>query len=306
MIKITDKVLKLLEDYSSSNVGVRSNIARILMTGSLAGTGKMVILPVDQGFEHGPERTFQKNPPAYDPNYHVNLAINSGLNAYAAPLGSLEVCADKFLGSMPLILKLNSSNSLFASSCSPSQAITASVKDAIRLGCSAVGMTIYPGSNGFNDSIKEIKEIIREASEYGIASVVWSYPRGEGISKKGETAIDIVSYAAHIAALIGAHIIKVKPPTDHIEQEEAKKAMSDVDVSTLDKRIAIVKRACLNGRRLVVFSGGATKSDEEMLTEVREIHLGGGDGSIIGRNAFQRPLGEAQNLLSKITAVYQS
>ncbi len=304
-MKITQKVRKILENYECFNAGVKSNIARILMTGSLAGTGKMVILPVDQGFEHGPERSFSVNPEAYDPDYHFKLAIEAKLNAYAAPLGPLEMSADKFAGSIPLILKINHSNSLSSKETSPNQAITASVKDALRLGASAIGMTIYPGSNGFNDSVTDLKEIIREAKEHGIASVIWSYPRGEGVSKQGETAIDIVSYAAHIAALIGAHIIKVKPPIDLIEQAEAKKAMNGMKTDTLKDRIAIVKRACFNGKRLVVFSGGAAKGDDEILKEISEINAGGGDGSIVGRNAFQRKNEDAKKLLAKIVEIYK-
>jgi len=304
-MRITQKVSEILQNYSCENSGLKTNLARILMSGKLAGTGKMVILPVDQGFEHGPERTFAKNPDSYDPHYHFNLALNAGLSAYAAPLGALECGADVFAGSVPLILKINSSNSLSSKDLSPSQAITSSVKDALRLGCSAIGMTIYPGSNGFNECVSNLKEIINEAKSYGIVIVVWSYPRGEGISKQGETALDVVSYAAHMAALIGAHIIKVKPPINFIEGVEAQKAMEGMKTDTLSDRISIIKRSCFNGRRLVIFSGGAAKSDSEMLSEINAINLGGGDGSIIGRNAFQRNNSDAMNLLENIIEIYK-
>ena len=305
-MKITKAVKKILDQYDSDSPGVKTNLAKILMSGSLGGTGKMVILPVDQGFEHGPERSFLKNPDGYDPHYHFQLAIDGKLNAYAAPLGMLEAGADTFAGSVPLILKINSSNSLTASDESPHQAITASVKDALRLGCSAVGYTIYPGSNCFNEMVSDLRELIAEAREYGLASVVWSYPRGEGISKQGETAIDIISYGAHMAALIGAHIIKVKPPIDYIEKGEAKKIMKEMNLSTatLAERIAIVKRSCFNGRKLIVFSGGAAKTDVELLQEVSEIVKGGGDGSIVGRNAFQRKKEDALTLLNQIKRIF--
>ncbi|WP_146820816.1 class I fructose-bisphosphate aldolase [Candidatus Deianiraea vastatrix] len=304
-MKVTKKVKQILDNYDSCNVGVKTNIARILMSGALGGSGKMVILPVDQGFEHGPERSFSKNPDAYDPDYHFQLAIDAKLNAYAAPLGAVEASADKFAGSIPLILKVNSSNSLTSKQSSPTQAITASVKDALRLGCSAIGMTIYPGTNGFNDSVTDLKEMIYKAKKYGLATVIWSYARGEGVSKDGETAIDVISYSAHIAALLGADIIKVKPPVDFIEQSEAKKAMEGMKTSTLKDRIAIVKRSCFNGKRLVVFSGGAAKNDDEILKEISEISQGGGDGSIIGRNAFQRKNEDAKDLLQKIIQIYK-
>ena len=124
---------------------MKGNLCRMLMQGRLGGTGKMIILPVDQGFEHGPARSFAPNPAAYDPHYHYQLAIDAGLNAYAAPLGMIEAGADTFAGQIPTILKMNSSNSLVPGSAPFNQAITASVDDALRLGCAAIGFTVYPG-----------------------------------------------------------------------------------------------------------------------------------------------------------------
>lgn len=301
-MKLTRKVQQILSFYESDNPGTKTNIARILMTGKLAGTGKMVILPVDQGFEHGPARSFAPNPDAYDPTYHYKIAIDAGLNAYAAPLGMLENGAATFAGAIPTILKVNSSNSLAGSK---DQAITGSVKDALRLGCSAIGFTIYPGSDQAFDMMEEIREMSLEAKSYGLAVVMWSYPRGSKLSKDGETAIDVTAYAAHMAALLGAHIIKVKPPTSFIEQDEAKKAYESIPVKTLAQRIAHIKQACFAGRRLVVFSGGNAKGNKELLDDVSGIRDGGGDGSIIGRNTFQRPREEALKLLADIIAIYK-
>ena len=306
-MKMTPKVKKILANYESDNPGTKANLARMLMQGKLAGTGRMVILPVDQGFEHGPARSFAKNPEAYDPHYHFKLAIDAGLNAYAAPLGMLEAGADTFAGQIPLILKMNSANSLNPKAEAPNQAVTASVMDALKLGCSAIGFTIYPGSSGVYDMMEEIRELAEEAKAYGLAVVIWSYPRGEDISKDGETGMDVCAYAAHMAALLGAHIIKVKPPTAHLEQGEAKKVYESekVPVATMAERIRHVTQACFNGRRIVVFSGGAAKGEGEILNEARAIHQGGGNGSIIGRNAFQRPRAEALALLEKIIGVYR-
>lgn len=301
-MKLTRKVQKILSFYESDNPGTKANISRILMTGKLAGTGKMVILPVDQGFEHGPARSFAPNPAAYDPTYHYQLAIDAGLNAYAAPLGMLENGAATFAGAIPTILKVNSCNSL---ATSKNQAITGSVRDALRLGCSAIGFTIYPGSDQAFDMIEEIREMAEEAKSYGLAVVMWSYPRGSKLSKDGETAIDVTAYAAHMAALLGAHIIKVKPPTSFIEQDEARKSYTNISVKELSDRIAHIKQSCFAGRRLVVFSGGASKGDAEMLSEISCIRDGGGDGSIIGRNTFQRPREEALKLLNDIIKIYQ-
>tara|TARA_B100000524_G_scaffold201698_1_gene105090 strand:- start:74 stop:1000 length:927 start_codon:yes stop_codon:yes gene_type:complete len=306
-MKFTRNIKRILSYYESDNPGVKANLARILMSGKLGGTGKLVILPVDQGFEHGPARSFAKNTPAYDPHYHFKLAINAGLSAFAAPLGMLEAGADTYAGQIPLIMKVNSSNSLSNEKNAPTQALTGSVSEAIRLGCSAIGFTIYPGSEMALNMISEIQEIAVEAKDAGLAVVVWSYPRGGNISKDGETAIDIVSYAAHMAALVGAHIIKVKPPTAHIEQDEAKKIYEseNIPIASLNERIKHVVQSCFNGKRLVVFSGGSSKNKENLLEEIKELYLGGASGSIIGRNSFQRPYSEALDLLKQITDIYK-
>jgi fructose-bisphosphate aldolase, class I len=304
---ITEQVRRILDNYESDNPGTKANLARILMQGKLGGTGRLVILPVDQGFEHGPARSFAPNPPAYDPHYHFQLAIDAGLSAYAAPLGMIEAGAGTFAGQIPTILKVNSSNSLSRAKENPNQAVTASVKDALRLGCSAIGFTIYPGSDVAFDMMEEIAEMGREAKSHGLAVVIWSYPRGGSLSKTGETAMDIAAYAAHMAALLGAHIIKVKPPTEALELDAAKKVYEakKIDISTAATRIRHVVQACFNGRRIVVFSGGEAKDTDGVVAEARAIHEGGGNGSIIGRNTFQRPREEALKLLDQIIAVYK-
>ncbi len=303
-MKVSQRVRKILSYYESDNPGSKTNLARILMAGKLAGTGKMVILPVDQGWEHGPARSFAPNPPAYDPHYFFKLAVDAGLNAYAAPLGQLEAGADSYAGSVPLILKLNSSNS---HATTKDQAITASVDDALRLGCVAIGFTMYPGSDDQFEMIEEIREIAQEAKSCGLAVVIWSYPRGGNLSKEGETAIDVTAYAAHMAAQLGAHIIKVKPPTDHIELAEAKKVYDaqNIDISTLSARISHVLQSAFDGKRLVVFSGGAAKGTEEIYDEIRQLRDGGASGSIIGRNSFQRSREDALKLLGDVVRIYQ-
>ena len=302
-MNVTPRVREILSCYESDNPGTKANLARLLMQGRLGGTGKLVILPVDQGFEHGPVRSFAPNPPAYDPHYHFQLAVDAGLSGYAAPLGMIEAGADSFAGAIPTILKLNSANSL---STIKDQALTGSVADALRLGCSAIGLTIYPGSEHAYDMMEDVRELAEEAKEAGLAVVVWSYPRGGVLSKEGETALDVCAYAAHMAALLGAHIIKVKPPTAHIEQDEARKVYEKAKIgfSTPAARIAHVVQACFNGRRLVVFSGGAAKDLAGLYDEARAIRDGGGTGSIIGRNSFQRPREEALRMLDTIVNIY--
>ena len=304
-MRITQRVKKILDNYESDNPGTKSNLARILMEGKLGGSGKLVILPVDQGFEHGPARSFAPNPPAYDPHYHFQLAIEAGLNAYAAPLGMLEAGASTFAGAIPTILKLNSSNSL---ATTKDQAVTGSVADALRLGCAAIGFTIYPGSEYAFEQMEELRELAEEAKAAGLVVVVWSYPRGPMLDKAGETALDICAYAAHMAALAGAHIIKVKPPTAVISLEAAKKTYekANLDTSTLAKRVEHVVQACFQGRRIVIFSGGETVTDDDALYDViRNLRDGGANGSIIGRNTFQRPKEQALAMLAKVIEIYQ-
>jgi class I fructose-bisphosphate aldolase len=303
-MRITQRVKKILDWYESDNPGTKANLARILMEGKLGGSGKVVILPVDQGFEHGPARSFAPNPPAYDPHYHFQIALEAGLNAYAAPLGMIETGADTYAGAIPTILKLNSSNSL---ATSKDQAVTGSVADALRLGCSAIGFTIYPGSEYAFDQMEELRELAEEAKDAGLAVVVWSYPRGPHLDKAAETAVDICAYAAHMAALLGAHVIKVKPPTASIGLDAAKKTYEQqhIDISTLPRRVEHVMQCAFNGRRIVVFSGGESTSDEELYTTIRGLRDGGANGSIIGRNTFQRPKEEALAMLAKVIEIYQ-
>lgn len=300
------RVDEILSWYQSDSPGTLRNLRWILESGNLGGTGKLVILPVDQGFEHGPARSFAKNPAGYDPRYHYELALDAGCNAYAAPLGFLEAGAREFAGRIPTILKLNNNDSLFKTE-DPKPAVTGSVEDALRLGCAAIGFTIYPGSAYKNEMYEEIREIAEEAKDAGLAVVIWSYPRGSGLSKEGETAIDVVAYAAQIACQLGAHIVKVKPPTAHIEQDAARKVYESekIPIATLEDRVRHVVQSAFGGRRIVIFSGGSAKGTEAVLEEITGIAKGGGFGSIIGRNSFQRPKAEAIELLAKIQQIYR-
>ena len=302
----TPRVKEILGWYESDNPGTKTNLARLLNSGRLAGTGKFVILPVDQGFEHGPARSFAPNPAGYDPNYHFELALEAGCNAYAAPLGFIEAAANRHAGEIPLILKINN-HDLLHDEKDPLPAVTASVKDAQRLGCVAMGFTIYPGSAQAQTMYQQLREAAAEAKANGLAVVVWAYPRGSGLSKEGETAIDVAAYAAQIAAQLGAHVIKVKLPTAHIEQPEAKKVYEKVGIpiGTLAERVRHVVQSAFDGRRIVIFSGGAKKDDDEaVFDEARAIRDGGGFGSIIGRNSFQRPKNHALKFLQTIMKIY--
>lgn len=298
---ISDTVRNYLAYYEGETVNVRRNLARILMHGRLGGTGRLIILPVDQGLEHGPVRSFACNPEAYDPHYHFRLAVDAGLSAFAAPLGMLKAGSETFAGQIPLILKLNSANSL---SALKDQAVTATVEDAMRLNCAAVGFTIYPGSDAFLGQVDELRTIGQQARDAGLPVIVWSYPRGGLISQPGETALDVVAYAAHIAVQLGAHIVKVKMPTGRIEQESTRSAYTTELCNDAAHRVRHVIQAAFDGRRLVIFSGGSAKDTKSLFDDARAIRDGGGSGSIIGRNSFQRTRSEALTMLDEIIRIY--
>ncbi|MBT8469122.1 MAG: class I fructose-bisphosphate aldolase [Myxococcales bacterium] len=299
---MSERVEQILANYAGENPGVIGNLRRLMNTGRLAGTGKIVILPVDQGFEHGPARSFAPNPPGYDPAYHPALAVEAGCNGYAAPLGFIESIAHRYAGELPLILKVNNSDSLGGPD-TPCSALTSAVDDAVRLGCSAIGYTIYPGSGLRNQMYQDLRDLISEARAAGLPSIVWSYPRGS-MAKEGETAIDVAAYAAQIACQLGAHVVKVKPPTEVVYQDAAKKSYENIPIGTLAERVKHVVQAAFGGKRIVIFSGGAAKGTDAVLEEVGEIAKGGGYGSIVGRNAFQRSNKDAVKLLRDIMDLY--
>lgn len=302
---MTSAVKNILKNYSGDNPGTISNLARMLGQGYLGGTGKMVIFPVDQGFEHGPASSFSANPPAYDPYYHFQLAIEAGCNAYAAPFGFLDSCAREFAGQIPLILKVNNSDSLYKDPKKPLPAITSGVEEALKLGCSAIGFTIYPGSEDRVSMYESVVRLGREARKAGLALVIWSYPRGGELSKKGETALDVVAYSAQIACQLGAHIVKVKPPEDFFEKQEKVYQSAKIPSKNLNERVSHVIQSAFNGRRIVIFSGGPAKEEKELLNEIELLAKGGAFGSIVGRNVFQRPKQSALKLLKQIMDTYK-
>ena len=297
-------ISKIIENYESDNGKTIENLVKLLNFGRLGGTGRLIIYPVDQGFEHGPDRSFSINPEAYDPHYHISFAIDAGMSAFAAPLGMIESGASTFAKNIPFILKCNSSNSL---TNIKDQAMTGNVQDALRLNCIGVGFTIYPGSEFNFRLIEEACTLFREAKKAGLITVLWSYARGS-LSKKGETAINIISYAAHMACLCGAHIVKVKLPTSYLEEDPTKDVFikNNIKIDSAVDRVKIIKRSCFNGRRIVVFSGGESKNDSDLLKEVQAIKEGGGNGSIVGRNCFQRPRNKALELINNMINIYEN
>jgi len=300
---ITPPVSSILSWYDGERPGVKANLARLLMHGRTGGSGKLLVLPVDQGFEHGPARSFASNPEAFDPRYHFELGIAGQVSALAAPLGFLAACADHYAGAIPMILKANHADNL---ATTKDQAVIATAKDALELGCCAIGYTIYPGSDFQYAMFEEVSDGIAQARALGLPTMIWAYPRGGSIGREGESALDVVSHAAQIAALLGAHIIKVKPPGNRIEFEEARPAYAALgrDFGLLEERVRHVVQSALGGRRIVLFSGGPARTLDAIYAEVDGIAAGGGGGSIIGRNSFQRPKAEALAMLNNIADAY--
>jgi class I fructose-bisphosphate aldolase len=301
------RIEEILSYYPSDSAGTKANLRRLFSQGRLAGTGRLVILPVDQGVEHGPHRSFAVNPPAYDPEYHPRFALAAGMSGYAAPLGFIEAIAGNYAGHLPLILKVNNHDLLYDIG-DPVPAVTGSVEAAIRLGCVAVGYTIYPGSAHCTDMYEKLQFLAEEAKAAGLAVVVWSYPRGSGITEsKGETALDVIAYAAQLACQMGAHVIKVKLPSDYLYQEKAKKIYEELEIprSTTADRVRHILQAAFDGKRIVIFSGGSKTSEDAFFDDIRGIRDGGGYGSIIGRNTFQRPWDESQEFIATVIDIYQ-
>ena len=307
-MKMTARVKKILANYESDNPGTKANLARILMQGKLGGTGKLVILPVDQGFEHGPARSFAPNPPAYDPHYHFQLAIDAGLSAYAAPLGMIEAGADTFAGADPDHPQGQQRQQPGARQGSrPGGHRQRQGRAAARL----LGDRLHHLSrlrrrlrHDGGDRASWPTRPSRSASP----SVIWSYPRGGSMSKEGETAIDISAYAAHMAALLGAHIIKVKPPTDHLELEAAKKVYEKQKIDDRHAGAARIATSCSPASTAGASSSSRAarpRTTTASIDEARAIRDGGGNGSIIGRNTFQRPRDEALKLLDSIIRIYK-
>ena len=225
----------------------------------------------------------------------------------AAPLGFLEASVAKYGDQIPTILKVNSANLISTPPLTPTQAQTSCVQDALRLGCAGIGLTLYPGSPAMFEMIEAARPIIHEAKEAGLAVIVWSYPRGD-ISKQGETSLDVIAYGVHMACQLGAHIVKSKTPSDFVEQPAVADIYKDHSVKTdsLADRVSHVRQCAFDDRRLVIYSGGAAKEVSQVLDEVKAIHEGGGYGSIIGRNCFQRPRDEALAMMRGMLDIYKS
>ena len=285
--------------FTFENLGVKQNLARILGHGALKDSGRLFIYAIDQGFEMGPGVAFSPNPDAYDPAYHFQFALEAGASAIAGCLGFLQTGVQNFLGKVPMILKINSGNRLMNKERNaPFQAITASVQQALQLGCVGIGFTIYPGSDASLEMYSQLQKIAEEAKSYGLFVVVWSYPRG---NMKYERALDVIAYGTHIASLMGANIIKVKVPEGIIDSQH--EVYQNIPYASKKERIQHIMQTAFHHKRLVLFSGEALKDEDDFIDDIHAVKEGGGTGSIIGRNLFQRPYQKALALAKDITDI---
>lgn len=307
MLKITknpERVEEILSWYKHTNTSEQQdNLAKILNYGRIGGTGKLMILPIDQILEHGPGRAFESNPVMYDPLELAQFAVDGGFNAFAAPLGSLERGYEVLAKhNVPTILKVNSHTLMIPDNDNPKPSIHSWVDDAVRLGCSAVGFTLYPGSLHSNEMEQQAKALIADARKAGLITILWVYPRGEGLIKGQERAVDVIAYGVALGVSLGAQIIKVKLPLDGygIASNQEMGIYDQVPTQTLTDRIKLVMKAAYNGHRIVIHSGGDFANAETLENEMRSIREGGAFGSIMGRNAFQRPKVQALDLISDL------
>jgi class I fructose-bisphosphate aldolase len=276
--------------------GKRARLHRLLYEFG-PGQGTLMLLPIDQGIEHGP-RDFFPNPASKDPEYQFRLAAEAGYSAIACQIGLATKYYPDYAGRVPLILKVNGKTDVPPSDDALSTC-NASVEDAVRLGADAVGYTLYVGSPRQDEDLAQLREVRQDCDRFGMPLVIWAYPRGRDIEKKGgQTTFYAIDYAARLAMEMGADVVKLNMPKIDPEKDVLTPApYNELDV-TQDEAI----RHCVQsaGRALVVLSGGSKVDDEQVLNQTRQIMEGGGSGVIFGRNVWQRPWDEAVEIVEQI------
>jgi class I fructose-bisphosphate aldolase len=276
-----------LDEMTHLNIGKRTRLHRLLYKSGPAN-GTMLVLPYDQGLEHGP-RDFYENPKSADPAYIVNLAKQGNFSAVAFQVGVAEKYMKEAAGEIPLILKLNGKTEI-PSSKSPLSPLNATVEDAVRLGADAVGYTLYVGSARQDEDFKQFQKVRDEAEQAGMPTIVWSYPRGEYVEAKGgQDSFWAVEYAARVATELGADVVKLNFPGYDAEKAKlSPKPYSQADKVPTDRAEMIKHVVASAGRTLVLLSGGSKGSDEDVLETARLAYEGGVTGLIFGRNVWQR------------------
>jgi class I fructose-bisphosphate aldolase len=300
--------------HTDRNINVLKNLQWIFMSGRLAGTGYVSILPVDQGIEHSAGASFAPNPQYFDPENIVKLAIEGGCNAVASTLGVLGMTSRKYAHKIPFIVKLNH-NELLTYPNKFDQIMFAGVKQCWDLGAAAVGATIYFGSDEATRQIVEVSEAFNYAHELGMTTILWCYLRNPNFKTKEKdyhVSADLTGQANHLGVTIEADIIKQKLPENNGGYDALKFGKTHKKVYSelsTDHPIDLCRYQVINnymGRAGLINSGGA--SGENDFAEAAKTAVinkrAGGTGLISGRKAFQRPMSDGVKLLNTIQDVY--
>ncbi len=280
--------------------GKLTRLKRLLYTHGPGG-GTLLVLPIDQGLEHGPVDFFP-NPDALDPQYQYDLAKEGKFSGIALHIGLAEKYFHEYAGDVPLILKLNGKTTIpgDAQAFSP---LTGTVEDAVRLGADAVGYTIYVGSPAQDRDFLQFLDVRKEALRLGMPLIVWAYPRGEAVAKKGgKESLYAVDYAARVAHELGADVVKLNYPVASEKDAESPAPYNTLRLPPPEAFRKVVQSA---GRTLVLVSGGEKISDEQLLLKVRSSMDAGGTGIIFGRNLWQRPKADALRLTREMHAIFR-
>ena len=294
------KRLVTLDDLEIST-GKRTRLYRLLYKYG-PGNGRLMILPIDQGLEHGP-RDFFVNPESLNPEFQLRLALEGGFSAIAFQVGLAEKYLRTFAGKVPLILKINGKTEVPPDDEAFSPC-NAAVEDAVRLGADAIGYTSYVGSPRQDEDFIQFGKVRREAERAGIPVIMWAYPRGKFMDARGgKESLYAVDYAVRVAQELGADVVKVNyPKIDEEKRAQYPKEYRDLKMS---KREMLEKVVASAGKTLTLMSGGSKRTDAELYDDVKVALEAGGTGFIFGRNMWQRRFGEALEVAGKITKMTQ-
>jgi len=260
--------------------------------------GTLMLLPIDQGLEHGPIDFFA-NPPSEDPEYQCHLAVEGKFSGIALQIGLATRYMTKYAGRLPLILKVNGRTNI-PSSDDAFSPLTSSVEDAVRLGATAVGYTCYVGSPSQDRDLRQMNDVRRECDRYGMPLICWAYPRGAAVAKKGGAdGLYAVDYAARVASEMGADVIKINIPRAN-SGADSSPAPAPYDTLVEDRREMLRRVIHSGGRSLVIFAGGSRVTDEELLARMDDCMAAGGTGFIFGRNMWQRPMEQALAMAARV------
>jgi class I fructose-bisphosphate aldolase len=294
---------------------VLRNLGSLYNHGRLAGTGYLSILPVDQGIEHSGAASFSPNPEYFDPARLCDLAIAADCNAIATTLGTLGAVSRRYVHRIPFIVKINH-NDLLRYPNTFDERMFASVQQASDLGAVGVGATIYFGSEGSVRQIEEVSQAFAEAHRLGLFTVLWTYLRNDAFKTAAmdyHVSADLTGQANHLGVTIEADIIKQKQPENNGGYNALHFGKTNPRVYselTTDNPIDLTRWQVVNcyaGRIGLINSGGESKGADDLSGAVRTAVINkraGGQGLILGRKAFQRPIDEGASIVHSVQDVY--